>query len=415
MKVTVRADLGGDYINFGSKEETLGDNWNTLDYSTLTTYTQNALADVVKEYEDLALTIKFYVRSWTNPSGWVISYTAPGQSYSQLTQHKEVVGNLTYGLYLVYDAPQEPMEHPYKRVLDTACNWVNGAVSSGTVVLQKMRAGVWGSGLKYDGAQRWYSDGPQKEYFNIAKFFTDVDTNGGSWSGVRVECLDCAHMLTIWSRALGASPSYSTKKPTTNNHIANKIYINNVDPIGTTASGRTFWTWHAYTVYSDTIWDVTAQFDMDANPWADGHADFQAVEGMGLTPYKYRLLFGAWSVSGNKEPFALADGQTLTVQAEAGGVQTVTFNAANFPNIAQATADQVKAEINADTTGMLADVVELGSDKYVRITSNQTECTGRLKVTGGTGNGALGFDIDQHYADGWGDEYGGVPKLGVPP
>lgn len=88
--------------------------------------------------------------------------------------------------------------------------------------------------------------------------------------------------------------------------------------------------------------------------------------------------------SGNSETYDLADGLTLTVKVDQGSVQTVIFNTAEFSDIANATAEEVAAVINAELTGASATASSGGTK--VTITSD-TEGTGSyVEVTGGTAN-----------------------------
>ena len=89
------------------------------------------------------------------------------------------------------------------------------------------------------------------------------------------------------------------------------------------------------------------------------------------------------------EPYILADGQTLTVSIDGGSVQTITFLAAEFSNIAAATAEEVAAVINAKITGAKATVTSGGTK--VTITSDRRGTSSGVNVTGGTANAALGF------------------------
>jgi len=90
--------------------------------------------------------------------------------------------------------------------------------------------------------------------------------------------------------------------------------------------------------------------------------------------------------SGNAAPFALADADVLTVKVDAGAVQTVTFNAADFASIAAATAVEVAAVINAQLSGATATVTSAGTK--VTITSNKRGSSSAIQVTGGTANAA---------------------------
>jgi len=91
-----------------------------------------------------------------------------------------------------------------------------------------------------------------------------------------------------------------------------------------------------------------------------------------------------------KEPFALADGDTLEVKVDGEATpQTITFALADFADIAVALASEVVAKINAVITGAVADV----DDGAVRLVSDsQAMGTTSIEVTGGTARDKLGFD-----------------------
>lgn len=94
-------------------------------------------------------------------------------------------------------------------------------------------------------------------------------------------------------------------------------------------------------------------------------------------------------LSANAETFALADGQTLSVDVDNGGAQVVTFYDVNFDDIANATAAEVVDSINA-ATGLTGATAEDDGGK-VRITSDTWGTSSEIEVTGGTANAALGF------------------------
>jgi hypothetical protein len=86
-------------------------------------------------------------------------------------------------------------------------------------------------------------------------------------------------------------------------------------------------------------------------------------------------------------PFALVNLQTLTLKVDGGSVQTVTFITADFADINNATATEVAARINTDTTGCTASV----DDDGVLIESDSTGSSSRVEITGGTAAVGLGF------------------------
>lgn len=92
-------------------------------------------------------------------------------------------------------------------------------------------------------------------------------------------------------------------------------------------------------------------------------------------------------VSGNSEPFALADGETLDVEVDGGPTQVVTFNDPDFADIANATAAEVANVLNGALTGAsAADVAGT-----VVITSDTFGASSSVEITGGTGAAAFAF------------------------
>jgi flagellar hook-associated protein 1 len=85
-----------------------------------------------------------------------------------------------------------------------------------------------------------------------------------------------------------------------------------------------------------------------------------------------------------QEPFALANGQTLSIAVDGGSAQTITFNSGDFADITAATADEVAAAIDAQLSGASASV----SDGRIVIQSDSTGATSSLLVTDGTGTPA---------------------------
>ncbi len=81
------------------------------------------------------------------------------------------------------------------------------------------------------------------------------------------------------------------------------------------------------------------------------------------------------------ELYALADGQTILIDIDGGGQQTITFATAQFVSIGAARADEVVAAINSQITGATASVASPGAPQ---IFSNTTELRSRVEILGGT-------------------------------
>lgn len=120
---------------------------------------------------------------------------------------------------------------------------------------------------------------------------------------------------------------------------------------------------------------------------ADGDTLIVSVSGGGDITSTFNVG-AATTTSTNPETYVLVDGQTLTISIDGEADQTVTFNTADFVNIGLATAAEVAAVINADTTDVLAD----GSSGSVVITNSRGLGTGfSINPTGGTAAATLGF------------------------
>jgi len=91
-----------------------------------------------------------------------------------------------------------------------------------------------------------------------------------------------------------------------------------------------------------------------------------------------------------KEPYALIDGDTLDVKIDdAASPVTVTFNTADFADIAAALASEVAAKITATLAGAVADVDGDGTRIISDSTAVGVSC---IEVTGGTAQAKMGFD-----------------------
>jgi flagellar hook protein FlgE len=85
------------------------------------------------------------------------------------------------------------------------------------------------------------------------------------------------------------------------------------------------------------------------------------------------------------EPFALADGMTLSIRVDGRAAQTVTFrDDGTFANIGAATAAEIASAINAQTTGIRA----LDSGGALVLESKSTGTNSSLDIDDGTGSPA---------------------------
>lgn len=98
-------------------------------------------------------------------------------------------------------------------------------------------------------------------------------------------------------------------------------------------------------------------------------------------------------------PFALADLETLTFAIDGGANQVVTFNAAEFVNIAAATAAELAAVFTAELTGVT--VTHNGLD--VTVTSNRLGTSSDVEIVAATGGvlAALGIIVGNNFGTGF--------------
>lgn len=92
-------------------------------------------------------------------------------------------------------------------------------------------------------------------------------------------------------------------------------------------------------------------------------------------------------LSGNSEPFGLASGELLEIQVDDGPTQAAGMNPADFADIANATAAEVAAVIDAQTVGIGA--ADVGGQ--VELTSNSEGAGSSIRVLGGSANDGLQF------------------------
>jgi phage tail sheath protein FI len=129
-----------------------------------------------------------------------------------------------------------------------------------------------------------------------------------------------------------------------------------------------------------------------AEPGAWGNALSVAVESHPLG----RAVVPAQVVGGTAEPFALTDGATAQFTVTTRGVarvSAVTFHAADFAAIGAASAQEVAAAINRQTTGVRAAVTP-GGNLSVAAVSSETQAWSRLVATGPAALGLTGANAN---------------------
>ena len=94
----------------------------------------------------------------------------------------------------------------------------------------------------------------------------------------------------------------------------------------------------------------------------------------------------------NVEPFALADGNTMDISVNGGVAETVTFRAADFANIAAATAAEVAAVVNTQLGHLDFSAADVGGQ--VELTTDRVGESTQIQIFDGSGSPAsiLGLD-----------------------
>ncbi len=98
--------------------------------------------------------------------------------------------------------------------------------------------------------------------------------------------------------------------------------------------------------------------------------------------------------SGASAPFALADGDTLSLTVDPSGAAvplTVTFATADFDEISEATADEIAAVINGDSAAQAAGIVANVVGEQVYLQSISSGATQSFRLDGGTAVATMGL------------------------
>jgi hypothetical protein len=122
------------------------------------------------------------------------------------------------------------------------------------------------------------------------------------------------------------------------------------------------------------------------------------VDGGGAQPVSFAGTVGSVATTAGA-PFVLADLETVTFAINGGANQVVTFNTADFVNIALATAAEVNAVYTAQLTGVT--VVDDGTD--VTVASTRLGTSSDVEIVAGTGGAlaALGYIVGNNNGTGF--------------
>jgi phage tail sheath gpL-like len=145
---------------------------------------------------------------------------------------------------------------------------------------------------------------------------------------------------------------------------------------------------------------IGATVASDAGPWSLANGDTLVVAFNAGGDQTFTISAAAAAVESAADTYTLSNGMTLTVKIDAQATaQSIAFLTAEFVDIANATAEEVAAVINAKIVGATATVTSGGTK--VTITSDTKGTDSHVEVTGGTANAELAFSTTE--ADGTGN------------
>lgn len=124
---------------------------------------------------------------------------------------------------------------------------------------------------------------------------------------------------------------------------------------------------------------------------ANGDTIKLKIDGGGLQTFTLAATAAARTAA-NTGPYVLANGNTLAISIDGVALPSLVFTTSMFANIAAATTAEVVAAINAHLAANSAGAVADNNSNAPRITSNRKGTGSIVQVTGGTANAALGFN-----------------------
>jgi hypothetical protein len=210
---------------------------------------------------------------------WTWSYQIADGAWMPLATTK-------HRIYVLLDTPRTPWQQPpvvggaerqlpWTDVLDFACAWAAGATSAGAAsaaVTQKVNGAL---GLSYDtsaGASKYTQGLGADEVFLCTSFVARL--RGGAGQGSKVNCTDCASIVTAFANSLGCNVFASTMQPSGGGGFAcNMIqaigYSTWAFPFGTTSGGFSYHevAWTGAGSFTDVLYDACLKLDTGTNPW----------------------------------------------------------------------------------------------------------------------------------------------------
>lgn len=210
------------------------------------------------------------------------------------------MGSSEHIIYITCDTPQAPMDKPWIAVLHKACEWakniddVDTAASKITELINDppRPPGIPSGTLlfEYDTGQgkTYYASGGHFDCSNYLK-----KLNGGVGKGRKVNCTDCACMVTTFANALGCKLFES--------RMGDDFECNEIIPIGLSSWLVPFgWgfsyhevAWKGSCGNADSLFDACLKVDGDIDPTTMPHTQLLPTNIVfhitGHTEYKERL------------------------------------------------------------------------------------------------------------------------------
>lgn len=195
-----------------------------------------------------------------------------------------------------------------------------------------------------------------------------IRAENGDWYGLAVDTRDAAEIVEIseWCGSSGegqfvlymAQTKDADVKTGSNGNVADTIAADD-------ELERVAMVWHDPEVASEAAFAVLVSGNEEPFALANGNVLNIKVDGGAVQPFTFAATAG-FQLGNAAELYTFTNGWHLDVQVDGGPTQVVTFNTGDFDNIAAAELAEVVALVNADTTGLLA----APSGGFLRMTSN---------------------------------------------
>jgi len=148
----------------------------------------------------------------------------------------------THHFFTVLAAPQAPMEQPWERVLDYACDWASGQASEYYIISQITEKAYENIGKQYSGAGT-HAVVPN---FNLTAFFSD------NWA----DCRDMSAIVQVFSNALGVQNIQVRR-------INGQFVYKPILPVGIISWKYGKWNFHQIGYYNN-VFDACLKLNLDS-------------------------------------------------------------------------------------------------------------------------------------------------------